>query len=419
MPDASPRTTRSLFRIFLFFWLAIAAYKFGATLHYSLLAPLGATLLPLWIIGLLIGAESLLQVLLDVPAGHLVDRFGKRRMLAVGMVVFALAAFLLTQFSLVAYVASIFLSVVGWLFMAPGVNAYVLGHAERETGGRFLALRDTFFSVGVVLSSLSLPFVLLLAPAAMGFVLVGIFALSLIFLVWAPPDQPVVHSEPVLPAQAYHIKRTFLSETLAAFRSLNPASSMLFIYSLAGSLFYGVIWFVVPLVIATEPHQEMLGLGLGIFDFAVIAVGFIIGTIVDRGNKRLLVFYGLLLFAIMSILVGAFLGPLFLLFGFLATAGDETAGLSLWSWLHALDKAHAHDGAVAGAISLADDIGYTIGPVIAGFLFLLIGPGWTIVVGAIPLAVTWFMYAWFVNVPVFSLSAGLIPRMPMRRRHKM
>ena len=414
----SPSVNRSLFRAFFLFWLAIAAYKFAATLHYTLLSPLGAALMPLWIVGLLIGAESFLQVLLDVPAGHLVDRFGRKRMLAVGIMAFAGAAFLFIQFSLIAYVGSIALSVVGWLFMAPGVNAYVLGHAERETGGRFLALRDTFFSVGVVLASLSLPFVLLLNPSGMGLILVGIFAVALVLLIFAPPDQPIARSEPVLPAQAYHIKRTFLSETLAAFRSLNPASSMLFIYSFAGAIFYGVIWFVVPLVIATEPHQEMLGLGLGIFDFAVIVVGFLIGTIVDRGNKRLLVFYGLFLFAVMSILIGAFLGPLFLLFGFLATTGDETAGLSLWSWLHTLDKTHAHDGAVAGAISLADDFGYTIGPILAGFLFLLIGPAWTIIIGALPLVLAWGIYTWFVDVPIFALSASLIPRMPMRRRHK-
>ena len=410
--------TRSLLRVFLLFWLAIAAYKLAATLHYTLLAPLGATLLPLWIVGLLIGGESFIQVLLDVPAGRLVDRFGRKRMLFVGLLAFALAGFFLTQFSLVSYIASIALSIVGWLFLAPGVNSYVLAYAERETSGRFLSLRDTFWSVGVVLASISLPFVLVLAPASMGLLLVGIFASAFLLLVFAPPDRVIAHAEPVLPVEAYHIKRTALSDTLRAFRSLNPASSMLFIYSLAGSIFYGVIWFVVPLVIATEPHNEVLGLGLAVFDFAVIVFGFLIGTIVDRGNKRLLVFCGLFVFAVMSVLLGAFLGPLFLLFGFLATTGDETAGLSLWSWLHALDKTHAHDGAVAGVLSLAEDAGYAIGPIVAGFCYLLIGPAWTIVVGAVPLVIAWFIYTWFSNVPIVTLSTGLVPQMPMRPRHK-
>ncbi len=414
----APPTPRSILRVFLLFWLAIAAYKFAATLHYTLLAPLGATLMPLWIVGLLIGGESFIQVLLDVPASRLVDRFGRKRMLAVGLFSFALAAFFITQFSFFSYIASVAFSIIGWLFLAQGVNAYVLSYAELETSGRFLALRDTFWSIGVVLASISLPFVLMLAPPSMGLILIGIFAGAFLLLVFAPPDRPTMHATPILPAEAYHIKRTALSETVRAFWSLNPASSMLFIYSLAGSIFYGVIWFVVPLVIATEPNQEILGLGLGIFDFAIIVFGFLIGTIVDRGNKRLLIFYGLLLFAIMSILLGAFLGPLFLLFGFLATTGDETAGLSLWSWLHALDKAHAHDGAVAGALALAEDAGYTIGPIVAGFCYLLIGPGWTIAVGAVPLVLTWFIYTWFANVPLATLSAGLIPRMPMRPRHK-
>lgn len=410
--------TRALLSTFFFFWLAIAAYKLAATLHYTLLSPLGSHLMPLWIVGLLIGGESLLQVLLDVPAGRLVDRFGRKRMLGVGLFAFMLAGLLFTRFSLVSYVASIALSVIGWLFLAPGTNAYVLAYAERETSGRFLALRDTFWSIGVVLASVSLPFVLMLVPFSMGLMLAGVFALALLFLMLAPKDRPITHLESVLPAEAYHIKRTYLAETLGALRTLNPASSMLFVYSLAGSVFYGVIWFVVPLVIASEPNQELLGVGLGVFDFAVIVTGFLIGTMVDRGNKRLLVFYGLFLFAVMSMLLGAFLGPLFLLFGFLATTGDETAGLSLWSWLHSLDKSHAYDGAVAGALSLAEDAGYALGPMLAGFLYLLVGPAWTIIAGAVPLVGIWFLYSWFVEIPLVTLSAGLVPRMPMRRRHK-
>ncbi|MGD0328162.1 MAG: MFS transporter [Minisyncoccia bacterium] len=419
MTSSSSRVTTTLLSSFWAFWLFLAFYKFAATLHYSLLSPLGARLLPLWIIGLLIGGESLFQMFLDMPAGYLIDRFGRRRMLAVGWVAFVGAAFLLTQFSLVNYILSITLSVIGWLFFAPGVNAYVLSHAQKETSGRFIALRDIFYSIGVVLASISLPFVLLFAPFIMGIILLALLFLAIIVLWASPPDKPVIHGEHILPAEPYHIRRISFFKTFKTLKKLNPASGMLCAYTLAGSIFYGAIWFVVPLVIASNPHQQLLGLGLGIFDLTVVLLGVLIGTIVDRGNKRLLVFYGLLIFALMGMLIGITIGPLFLLFGFLATSGDETTGLSLWSWLHSLDKEHAHDGAIAGVISFSEDLGYAIGPIVAGSLFAIGGPGWAIAACTLPIFIALIIYVVYARPKtLFPSSLIGIPQMPRRRRHK-
>lgn len=418
---ASPtRTvTATLLKTFLAFWLFLAVDKFALTLHYSLLSPLGAQILPLWIVGLLIGGESFLQMLLDVPAGRIVDRFGRRRMLFVGLAALAFAALLFMRFTLPTFVASIGFSVIGWLFVGPGVNAYLLSYARKETSGRFLALRDTFFSIGVVLASVSLPFALLYTPFLMGAAILALAGVAFLLLVASPPDKPVAHGTHTLPAEPYHVRRTALLKSLRAIRRLNPASGMLCLYSFVAAIFYGAIWFVVPLAIASDPSQQLLGLGLGIFDLSVVALGVVIGALVDRGNRRVLVFYGLLLFAVMGLLLGLTLGPLFLLFGFLATAGDETAGLSLWSWLHSLDKEHAHDGAIAGVISFSEDFGYAIGPVLAGFTYAALGPGWSIALAALPLLILWLSYSAFVRPTlsaVFSLAD--VPRMPRRRRHK-
>lgn len=414
-------TSLRLFRIFFAFWLFLAFYKFAAALHYSLLSPLGARLMPFWIIGLLVGGESFLQMLCDVPAGYLVDRFGRKRMLAIGWAAFVFSAALLMHFSLTNYVLSIAFSLVGWLFFAPGVNAYVLSYAKRESSGRFIALRDTFYSIGVVLASIALPFVLLYSPAIMGTTLLALLGLAILALWAAPPDKPVSHAEQVLPAQHYHVHRTSLFKTLRVLRRLNPASGMLCGYSFAGAVFYGAIWFVVPLAIVMQPQNAgFLGLGLAIFDIAIVTLGVLIGNIVDHGDKRMLVFWGLLLFALMGILIGATLGPLFLLFGFLATTGDETAGLSLWSWLHSLDKEHAHDGAVAGAISFAEDFGYAVGPALTGFVYGAFGATWAIVISALPLLAMWLIYTVSIRPKaLFPASLIDIPRMPHRRRHKL
>ena len=74
------------------FWLFLAFFKFAGALHYTLLAPFGESLLPLWIVGLLIGGESLIQATLDLPAGWLLDRLGYRRMLVVSTVAFIITS---------------------------------------------------------------------------------------------------------------------------------------------------------------------------------------------------------------------------------------------------------------------------------------------------------------------------------------
>ncbi|MFZ2167840.1 MAG: MFS transporter [Minisyncoccia bacterium] len=411
----------SLLRTFSAFWLFIVLYRTASVLHYSLLAPLGDRLFPLWVVGLLIGAASFIQMLLDVPAGRLVDRFGKKKMLAIGWVAFVASSLLLIQFSLLNFLMSVALSIIGWLFYAPGMNAYILAYAEKRTSGRFLSLRDAFGSLGVVFASVSLPFVLMYSPSVMSGILVLFFFLAIIALWASPPDKPSPHTEPVLPAEPYHIRRTDLFRSFKALKRLNPASGMLCVYRFAGAIFYGAIWFVVPLMIAVDVNnQQLLGFGLAIFDVSVVVLGVFIGTLVDRGDKSLLVFYGLLLFAITGMLIGTTFGPLFLLFGFLASTGDEIAHLSLWSWLHALDTEHAHDGAVAGVISFSQDFGYAIGPVIAGFAFGAWGAAWTVTVCSLPLLVAWILYTAYVRPKaLFPASLAGIPQMPTLRRHKL
>ncbi len=420
MTDGTKKVTTSLLGAFSGFWLFIVLYRFAAVLHYSLLSPLGERLLPLWIVGILIGAASFLQMILDVPAGHLVDRFGKKRMLAIGWIAFVIAAFLLTRFSLTNFLMSVAFSIIGWLFYAPGMNAYILAYAKKETSGRFLALRDTFGSLGVVLASISLPFVLLYSPLVMGDILIALFVFAIIALFVSPPDKPSPHTAPVLPAEPYHIRRTDILKSFKALKRLNPASGTLCGFTFASAIFYGAIWFVVPLIIAKNiSGQQILGFGLAVFDLSIVLFGVIIGIFVDRGDKSLLVFYGLSLFAIIGLITGTTFGPLFLLFGFLASTGDEIARLSLWSWLHALDTEHAHDGAVAGVISFSNDFGYAIGPILAGFTFSAWGPAWTIAISALPLLVTWALYTVYMRPKaIFPSSLIDIPRMPMQRRHK-
>ncbi len=151
-------------------WLFLVFFKFGAGLHYSLLSPLGERVLPLWLVGIVMGSASFIQFAFDVPAGHMLDRLGYRRLMLIGTLIFLVAAVFLTlPFTLGTYLASVFLSIFGWLFFGPGVNAYILSTASKEHSGLFMSLRDISGSLGIVLSSAFLPFVLLLPTWQMGY----------------------------------------------------------------------------------------------------------------------------------------------------------------------------------------------------------------------------------------------------------
>lgn len=410
---------KTLFVKFIPFWIFLVLYKLGGALHYSLISPLGEKLLPLPIVGLLMGGGSLIQLLLDVPAGHLLDRFGYLKLLKVTTFIFLFAGVALVfNFTLVTYLISLIAATFGWVFFGPGVNAYILSHAPLHNAGKFISLRDISGSVGVFLSSAILGLVLALSPAAMGWLVFIMMMIALSALYFSPKDAISVHAEQKLSTQHHYIRRNYIHKLLPVLKRLNPASSMLLLTGLTSSIFYGVIWFVLPLVIADTANSGLLSLGLGIFDFAVVVLGFLLGKMADRSDKRALVFFGLLLFSLSGMILSFNFNWLFLVFGFLATTGDEMAEISLWSWLHNLNKKHANDGLVSGVISLFQDLGWAIGPILAGFLYGLIGPSWTIMFAALLLFATWIAYQFFMKQHV-SLSTSGVPKKPHRARHRI
>jgi len=409
-----------MFTRFLPFWIFMIFFKFGGGLHYALVSPLGEKLLPLWVVGLVMGGGSIVQFLLDVPAGKILDRWGYRRFLAITTAVFLLAAICyMFGLTMVTYILSMILSTFGWLFFGPGTNAYALSHATHHNAGRFMSLKDMFGSLGIVLSTVALPFALLMSPQLIGVVLFALLAIALVAMMLAPRDTMKATAETKIGAQHHYIRRHALSSAVRMMTRLNPASGMLLASGMAGGIFYGAVWFAVPLVMAGQANSEALGFGLGIFDFSVIVLGWLLGTLADRANKRRLVFAGLLLFAVAAAATGMDFSWLFLLFGFLATTGDELSALALWAWLHTLDKDHAEDGAVSGIINLFQDAGWAIGPIVAGFIYGPLGPTWTIVICSVPLFIAWVMYQTMMRHHHAHLSPiGGVPRKPHGHRSR-
>lgn len=407
-------------KLFLPFWLFLILFKFGSGLHFTLMSPLGAKVLPIWIVGLVMGAASLIQLILDVPAGFILDKYGYKKLLKITTLLFALAVmFLLFGLNTYTYLLTLFGSCFGWLFFGPGVNAYVLSHSPKKEPGGFISFRDTFEAIGIVLSSVGFILLLTLPVQISAIIMLTVLILAYIFISISPNDIVKLHERNKISTQGYYVRRQYINKIIRAIAKLNPASTMLLLTSFSSAVFYAMIWFVVPLE-ALKDGSGVMTWGLGVFDLAIVTMGFLLGKLADKVNKKLLVFIGLLIFSVMAMVLGFNFGFMFLILGFIATTGDEMSAISLWLWLNTLDKNHDEDGLVSGIINLSLDLGWTVGPILAGFLYSGVGPAWTITAGGLFIFVVWIIYAFFIGKQqnYFSLDTSLVPKKPHRFRHK-
>jgi MFS family permease len=370
------------------FWLFILFFKFSGNIHYSFLPTLGDKLTQTWIVGIIISLQSFFQLMMDVPAGFLLDKFGYTKMLRVGTIIFIISALILAFVpGLTGFIITTIGSALGWLFFMPGVNAYILSTASKENAEKFMVARDIFNSTGVVLGCLVLVLFINSSATVIGLISVAIFFIALFFIWISPKDTISVHEEKKLIHHHYYIRRNIFKKLFKNINKLNPASWMLILQGICGSIFYSVAWFTVPLMIA-DPGKKIFGISLGIFDFAIIVLGSFLGKLSQKIKERYSVIVGLLIFSLAGFFLGRQIEWFFLIFGFLATAGDELSSISLWSWLDKLNIDDKTDGEIASVISFFQDLGWTIGPVCAGILYSVFGGELTLSFGAIPILIT-------------------------------
>lgn len=402
------------------FWFFLTMFKFAAGLHFTLLSPLWEKVLSLWIVGIAIGMTSIIQLILDIPAGYLLDKYGYLKMLKITTVFFIVAAAcLFFQFNTITFILTLLASSFWRLFFGPGTNAYVLSKAPKADAGKFISFRDSFESFGIVLSSAVLAFVIPLPTYGIWIILFILLMIAWILLFFVKPDTVSVHVEKKIETHHYYIKKKSF-KALKTIRELNPVSTILILSSFSWAIFYSIIRFVVPLMIANAKGWTLLGIWLGIFDFSVVVLGFLIGRLADKYNKKKLVFIWLLIFSISWILLWSNFGLLFVILWFIATTGDEIAGISLWSWLSTIEKHHTDDGKISGIMSLSSDLWRAIGPMVAWFLYVWIWASWSIAVGWFVLLITAIVYYVLTRKNGISLidKEYSWPKKPHTFRHK-
>lgn len=403
-------------------WLYIIFFKSGASLYYTFLSPLGERVLPIWMVGLLIGASSFLQLILDVPAGFLLDTYGYKPLLRFASFTLALGGILLIVFglNLWIYLVLIVLSGFGWLFFGPGVDAYLLSTAPKALVGRYMGMRRSASSLGMVIAVACFTLLVSQSDRAIGGMITLGLGISFLIAHFLKEKPASVHKEIKIETHHYYIRRTYLKEALLAVKKLNPASAMLAFSGFSGAAFYGMIWLVLPLYLKGLAHPGPLSFGLSIFDVTTIVCGGIVGRIADTKRKTLMIFLGLLLFATCATLLGFHLNGWFLVLGFLASMGDELSSVSLWAWMNRLNRDHAHDGLIAAVVTFFEDLGWVVGPIMGGFFYAFLGVTWTMVLGSSFLFLNWFVSSLLLHrsgYPIFHTTQPPSVK-PHRYSHK-
>jgi MFS family permease len=328
---------------------------------------------------------------------------------------------LLSGLTPTTYILTLIFSILGWLFYGPGANAYVLASAPKVSAGKYLGFFNSVASAGIVLSSITLAFVISWNARSIGFLLGGLLIAAFIAIRATPSPQHSVHAERKVKRHTYYVRRHFVWDLFKKIRTLNPASTLLMLQGFSGSLLYAAVWFVIPLVIASGQYQGLWGISLSVFDLAIVVLGSYLGRLADRSDHKRMVFYGLLLFSLAATILGFNLNAWFLLLGFLATAGDEMSSVSLWAWLDRLDEKHGDEGLINGAVMFFQDLAWTIGPIMAGFLYAQVGPAWTITAAALPIFVAWVVSAVFLGAlpkTLWPSARDWAHEVPVRLRHK-
>jgi MFS family permease len=417
---STPARRISVVSKYLFFWLFLVFFKLGAGLQYTLLPVLGARVMPIWVVGAIMFVSTSLQIILDIPAGKLLDRFGYKTMLMVGTLG-AIIGVMLYFYGINIYtlILSIFLVDFGWLFYTPGGTAYVLSHASKSNSIKFFSYLHVFGAIGIVAGTMLLAFTVNAPGPVLALLLGGALVIAMVSIFLAPKDRKII-TRKTSPHMNTHKQRSYLLANISsAIKRLTPASTLLMLLECVSGIFYGIVWFVLPLIIASALYNgTLLTAGLATFDFTSIVVGSYLAKKVKNKSLKGLVFIGLVVFAISGFLLGTNFGILFILFAVLSSTGNEIASIPLWVWMHHLDRNHNQDGLVSGIVDLTSEIGWAVGPLLAGILYVLVGPSFTIIIGAIPIGVVLAIYYATVRRHIVKLSLFTVPPKPHRVMHK-
>jgi len=356
------------------FWL-LCVISLLAFISYDLIR---SPLLPLFaerlgahpeVIGLIVGISTVTGILFKLPAGTVSDLLGRRRLLFIGLSVFAVAPYFYFGVTQVwqLIVLRAFHGLATAIF-APVAMA-VVADLFREGRGEALSWYSSFSQAGRLSGRMIGGYLLVWAGFEQTFAVCAVIGLVLIILfsnLRLPEDQP-----------ASSLTRHESSRALVqGLREVGGDRRVLVTSGMEAILMTasGALMAFLPLYgIAVGLHAGEVGLLFGAMGLASILAKPAMGRISDRIGRRPLIVAGQLICAAVMIAIpwtAGFVGLLLLslLFGF----GEAVIGSSTSAMVADRCKEKSL-GSAMGVFGTIMDIGHAAGPILTGFLIGISG----------------------------------------------
>ncbi len=320
-------------------------------------------------IGLIVGISTLTGILFKLPAGTISDLLGRRRLLFIGLSVFAVAPYFyfgvtqVWQLMLLRAFHGLATAIFAPVAMAVVVDLF------REGRGEALSWYSSFSQAGRLTGRMIGGYLLVWAGFEQTFAVCAVIGLVLIVLylnLKLPEDQP---ASPLVRHQSSAALLQGLHEVVGD-RTMLVTSSMEAIQMTAS----GALMAFLPLYgIAVGLHAGEVGLLFGAMGIASILTKPVMGRISDRLGRHPLIITGQLICAAVMFVIpwtAGFAGLLFLslLFGF----GEAVIGSSTSAMVADRCKEKSL-GSAMGVFGTIMDIGHAGGPILTGFLIGIFG----------------------------------------------
>jgi MFS transporter, DHA1 family, multidrug resistance protein len=360
-------------------------------------------------VGLLVSAYGLARLIFDLVAGPIVDRFGERVTAVGGLAVIALGS------ALTGIASSFGIAVVTWAAAGVGsaialaalytrVLRVVPTQQMARTLGIFYGAFNTGFVAGGAVSGLVADRFGLAAPLLANAAVVAVAAV--LWLALVPSGRPVRSAGQAAPEAG----EAWPPAGEAGPRERRRGSNLGRLLRTPGLLpvvvtNFAYLWMVAVVFDTLVPlfASDVLGLstvGIGVVFAVALAAEFVVlypaGSVADQRGRKPVLVPALAGLAVATAAVGWAPTPL-LLGVLLAVLGvmSGAAGVPPGAMLSDVAPTQA-SGTAVGVFRFCGDLGFTLGPLLAGWAIPVVGFRWAFALAAIPTAVA---LAFIVRTP--------------------
>lgn len=348
------------------------------------------------VIGLIVAASTITGVVIKLPAGALSDVLGRKRMMLVGCLFFALPPFLYPfVHSAGALLALRFLHGFATAIFSPVASAFVADLSERGRGeklGWFAAAGDLGSTLGPLLGGLLLFY---MASYPMTYLTVGVLGLlPLLMVLRLPGDEKPRATGSSLGARSDQFWR--------GIREVVSSRAVVLASTLEAAMYVGYGAFLGFFPIYGRKigiNDAQIALVMGIQLATTMLAKPLSGRLSDRIGRKPMILAGLFLCAVTLPLIPN-VTSLWLLFPVSALFGLGVAIVTPSTTALVADLVKAGQmGSAMGVFGTIWDIGEALGPILAGFLIASLSYLTAFVVIASVMATAALLFAVFVRDP--------------------